>query len=267
MFVAPRIGNRLFGLAAIALGVVGIAWDDFALVWQPVPHSLPGRWLLAYLVAGLFVLAGAAVQWRRTRVAGLLALTALYALGVLLLHLPRVVAHPLVFGVWSGTAEQLALVAGGVVAYSLVAEIDATLSAQLFAIGRMAFGVCLLAFGGAHFFYLSATAELVPKVLPLGPVFWALATGAAHLAAGLAILSGVQARLAAWLLTAMFVVFGIVVHAPTIFTAPSSHMTWTANAMNLALIASAWVLADALSQRKHPEEYGDQRSALAPRPL
>ena len=42
------LGQRVFGLAAVALGVVGLVWDDFALVWQPVPANLPGRAMLAY---------------------------------------------------------------------------------------------------------------------------------------------------------------------------------------------------------------------------
>ncbi|THD63462.1 DoxX family protein [Phenylobacterium sp.] len=252
MSPADRWGYRVFGLAGIALGSVGLAWDDFALVWQPVPSGVPGRWILAYVVAGSLVLAGAAVQRRRTRALGLAALSVLYALGVVALHLPRIFGHPQVFAAWSGAAEQLALVAGGLVAMSSIAATGVAQSQRLFTVGRLAFGVSLLAFGLAHFVYLSATADLVPKTLPPGPVFWALATGVAHMAAGLAILSGVLARMAAWCLTGMFILFGLVVHAPTFFTAPLSHMTWTANAMNLALIGAAWVIADAVSERRGP---------------
>jgi hypothetical protein len=41
----------------------------------------------------------------------------------------------------------------------------------------------------------------------------------------------------------MFVVFGILVHAPTIFIDPHTHFNWAANAINFALIGSAWVIA------------------------
>ena len=44
----------------------------------------------------------------------------------------------------------------------------------------------------------------------------------------------------------MFVVFGVLVHAPSIFIDPASHLNWTANAMNLALIGTAWVIADSI---------------------
>ena len=87
------------------------------------------------------------------------------------------------------------------------------------------------------------TAEFVPAWLPPGQTFWAYATAAGHFAAGIAILSGILARAAAMWLTAMFVVFGILVHAPTILIEPHTHFNWAANAINFALIASAWVIA------------------------
>ena len=35
-----HIGNRIYGAAAIALGLVGLAWGDFAAVWQPVSNTM-----------------------------------------------------------------------------------------------------------------------------------------------------------------------------------------------------------------------------------
>jgi uncharacterized membrane protein YphA (DoxX/SURF4 family) len=105
-------------------------------------------------------------------------------------------------------------------------------------------------FGLAHLFYPAYTAKLVPAWLPPGQIFWAYTTAAGHFAAGIAILSGVYARMAAMLLTAMFVVFGILVHAPTIFIDPHTHVNWAENAINFALIGSAWVIAASVPVRK-----------------
>jgi uncharacterized membrane protein YphA (DoxX/SURF4 family) len=240
---ARRISVRIYGLGAVALGLVGMVWGDFAAVWQPVPNSIPGRTALAYAVAAALLLAGLAVQWQRTAGLGALALTALYSLGVILLHVPRVIAHATVFVTWLGAAEQLALVAGGLAAYAYCAQLESAVAERITKIGRLIFGVCLIVFGLAHLFYLAPTAELVPAWLPPGQLFWAYATAAAHFAAGIAILSGILARTAAILLTAMFVVFGILVHAPTIIIDPHTHINWAANAINLALIGSAWVIA------------------------
>lgn len=240
-------GTRVYGLGAVALGLVGLAWGDFALQWQPVPDGVPGRLLLAYATGAALMLAGAALNSPRAAAFGAAALTFLYAAGVVLLHGPRVAAHPLVLAGWSGAAEQLVLVAGGLIAYASWGKVDAALAARLSHFARLGFGACLLVFGSAHFLYLDFTAAMVPKWIPPGQMFWACATGAAHIAAGLAILSGEQNRLAAILVTAMFAGFSILLHIPNLIADPASHVNWVINAINLALTGAAWVVADSLA--------------------
>jgi uncharacterized membrane protein YphA (DoxX/SURF4 family) len=80
------------------------------------------------------------------------------------------------------------------------------------------------------------------------PEFWAYATRVAHIAAGIAILTGVQARLAAIRLTAMFASFTSLVHVPMLLADPSNHWICNENAVNLALIGAAWVVADSLAR-------------------
>ena len=46
-----------FALGLIGLGVLALVYGDFALVWQPVPVSLPGKSVLAY-ASGLLMLFG-----------------------------------------------------------------------------------------------------------------------------------------------------------------------------------------------------------------
>jgi uncharacterized membrane protein YphA (DoxX/SURF4 family) len=96
---------------------------------------------------------------------------------------------------------------------------------------------------------MGLTAPLVPKWLPPTQEFWACATGIGHIAAGIAILTGGQARLAAILLTAMYASFTLLVHGPMLLADPSSHAIWSENAENLALIGTAWVVADSLVRR------------------
>jgi uncharacterized membrane protein YphA (DoxX/SURF4 family) len=242
------LGTRIYALGALALGLVGLAWGDFALVWQPVPHSIPERTVLAYVFAAALTLGGLATNWRRTAAAGAGVLCGLFGLVVVLLHVPRVLAHPQVFGAWSGLAEQLALTAGGLMACALSAGSTARANTWL-RLGQWAFGGCLIIFGLAHFFYLPDTAEMVPGWLAPSQTFWALATGVAHVAAGAAILTGIQARLAAILLTIMFALFGVLIHAPLLLAQPYSHLNWVMNAMNLALTGTAWVMADSLFAR------------------
>ena len=145
---------------------------------------------------------------------------------------------------------QLAIAAAGLIIYASTTRVDAVSATRLTRLGQLVFGVCALVFGGAHFVYMSNTASLIPKWLPPTQEFWGYATGVAFVAAGVAILTGVQARLAAILLTAMLASFGVLVNGRILLTDLSSHWNWTESAVNLAVTGAAWVLADSLPPRE-----------------
>ncbi|GLQ46316.1 hypothetical protein GCM10007862_13670 [Dyella lipolytica] len=241
-------GWRVYGLGVMALGIVCLALGDFD-PGQTVPNNFPARTALVY-VAGVFMLvAGAATAWRRTVSWGAAALTAYYTLIVVILMNGAVVlANYAEYGSYSDTAEQLAIAAAGLIVYAANANIDAARAARLTRIGQIAFGVCAVLFGGAHFFYMNLTVPLVPKWLPPSQVFWAYATGVAHIAAGVAILTGVKARLAAILLAIMYASFTPLVHLPMLLANPTSRWIWTENVLNVALVGCAWVVADSLAR-------------------
>ena len=242
-------GWRVYGLGIMALGVVCLALGDFH-PGQPVPKDFPGRTVLAYGVAAFMLFAGAAVEWRRTLPSAAAAITAYFAFVVVILMNGRVwLAHYAEFLPYESLAIQLAITAGGLIVYASSAKIDAARAARLTRVGQIAFGLCLLVFGTAHFEYMSLTAPLVPKWLPPSQEFWAYATGIAHIAAGVAILTGVQARLAAILLTIMFASFSVLVHIPMALATPSNWV-WNENAVNIALIGAAWVVADSLARSR-----------------
>ena len=242
-------GWRVYGLGIMALGVVCLALGDFH-PGQPVPKDFPGRTVLAYGVAAFMLVAGAAVEWRRTLPWAAAAITAYFAFVVVILMNGRVwLAHYAEFLPYESLAIQLAITAGGLIVYASSAKIDAARAARLTRVGQIAFGLCLLVFGTAHFVYMSLTAPLVPKWLPPSQEFWAYATGIAHIAAGVAILTGVQARLAAILLTIMFASFSVLVHIPMALATPSNWV-WNENAVNIALIGAAWVVADSLARSR-----------------
>jgi uncharacterized membrane protein YphA (DoxX/SURF4 family) len=241
-------GWRVYGLGVMALAMVCLALGDF-LPGQPVPKDFPDRTALAYAAGAFMLVAGAVVEWRRTAAWGAAALTAYYTFIVVILMDGRVVlAHYAEFVAYSNGAEQLAIAAGGLIVYAASAKIEAALAARLTRLGQLAFGACALLFGGAHFFYMNLTAPLVPKWLPPTQEFWAYATGVGHIAAGVAILTGVKARLAAILLTAMFASFTLLVHGPMLLADPSSHTIWIENGVNLAVMGAAWAVADSLAR-------------------
>lgn len=241
-----RWGPRVYALGVIAIAALCLAWGTFNQ-GQPVPKDLPGRAILAYAAAALMLIAGAAVLWRRTIVWGAAALTAYYAIVVVVLMNGRVLlAHYKQYLAYEGLAIQVAIMVGALLTYAANANIDAALATRLTRLGQRAFGLCALVFGGAHFIFMNLTAPLVPKWLPPTPAFWGYATGVCHIAAGVAILTGVQARLAAILLTVMFASFTPLVHVPMLLADPSSHWIWSENAANVALTGAAWVVAESL---------------------
>jgi uncharacterized membrane protein YphA (DoxX/SURF4 family) len=268
------LGIRIYGLGAMAIGLVGLVWGDFALQWQPVAAGFPGRTTLAYIFSAALLVAGALVNGRATSAAlrsavrgpaavepaalGSAALAALYAVVVIFMHGPQILQHPGAFPVWDGAAEQLALLAGGLAAYAYLSGAGGGLARS----SVIMMGICLLMFGLAHFLYLDFTASMVPAWLPGGQKFWAAVTGAGHLAAGIAFLTGVKARLAAIALTVMFAVFGALVHLPLLLADPHSHMSWVMNAINLALTGAAWALATPL--KSTPAAKSSQRALQKP---
>jgi uncharacterized membrane protein YphA (DoxX/SURF4 family) len=246
----PAFGWRVYGLGIIAMALLCLAWGTFD-PGQPVPKNFPERAALAYAAAIFMLVAGAAIEWRRTAAWGAAALAGYYALIVVIVMNGRIVlAHYAVYGTYEDLAEQVAIAAGALIVYAANADIDAVLARRLTRVGQIAFGVCALIFGGAHFFYMNLTAPLVPKWLPPSQEFWAYATGIGHIAAGIAILAGVQARLAAILLTIMYASFTPLVHLPMLLADPSNHFLWTENAVNIALTGAAWVVADSLARTR-----------------
>lgn len=237
-------GPPVFGAALAVLGVLGLMRGDFTIVWHPVPEAVPARTLLAYLAAGLFVVGGVAVQWRRFRpVAGA-------ALAVLLLllgspWLGRVIAFPEMIGTWVGFAEQLALVLGA----AMIALAARGASGRTITICRIAFGLLQLVFGLGHFLALKETVGMTPAWMPPSQTFWALTTGAAHFAGGLAFLAGVWPRKVAATLAAMFAGFALLVWLPAVAADPAVPVPPAGLMITLALTGAMLALYDLLGTR------------------
>jgi uncharacterized membrane protein len=245
-------GWRVYGLGMMALGLTSLAFREFD-PGQPVPEHFPYRTILAYVAGVFIVVAAAAVEFRRTAAWGGAALAVYYGLFVVFLLDGRLLlTHYAEYGIYEEIAMQLAIALGGLIIYTASAGIDAALSERLTRLCQLVFGVCVLIWGGAHFIYMNMTAPLVPKWLPPSQVFWGYVTGVCFIAAGLAVLTGVKARLAATLLTVMIACFGLLANDRILLTGLSSHFNWSESALNLALIGVAWVVADSLALPRAP---------------
>lgn len=241
------VAIRLYGLAAIVLGVPGLVLRDSRALGMALPAPLIGSAALAVALALYLILAGAALNFRRAAAPAALALTAFFGLRVLALELPRAFAQPDVWVTWEVVAEPLAMALGGLLAFLLLRERRGGRLALAGRIAPLLFGACLVVFGTSELVYAAFTATFVPAWLPPSQLFWAYVTGGCQIAAGLAVLSGVLARLAARLVALMYLVFALIVHLPRVLAAPASAGAWSENGVNLLLVGAAWVLADSLA--------------------
>jgi len=239
-----EFGWRVFGLGIIALSIVGFVWGDL------VPKWFPERQMLGTAAAIFMLVTGLGIEWRRTTVWAAAALAVYYGLIVLLLENGlAILKNYAAYGTYFGVAEPLAIASGALIIYAATADMDAARAARLTRFAQLAFGACAVFFGGAHFVYMSATAPLIPKWLPPSQEFWGYATGIFHILGGLAILSGIQARLAAILLTVMYAAFIPLVFVPVLMTEPSA-FRWTELATTIVLVGVTWVIADSLARRQ-----------------
>jgi len=242
----PALGLYAFAAAALFLGVLGLVWSDFAVNWQRVGLAVPHRAALARLAALVELACGLGLLWPRTRRAAAGLLTALYAIFVVLWIVPAV-AHPAIYDSWGNVFEELSLVFGGLVLFAAPASPVSPWARRRRLIGRL-YGICPISCGTDHLVYLAGAAAVVPRWIPPGQKFWVIATADFFFLAAIAILSGILAGLAARLLTVMILLFGALIWAPKLAAAPHTHFFWSANAINFALAAAAWVVSDALSE-------------------
>ena len=248
-----RPGEILFAMVLIGLGGWALAHGarsgEFAAFWDGAPRAMPGRGLLGIATAALTLVCGLGLFVRRfaALAAGLLALALI--LWIALIRVPAAIAHPLEQGPWSNMGETAVLVSAALALHSVrKAQAAAGLSLPLspatgLQAARGAYGLALIPFATAHFYYLKETAALVPAWLPAHEV-WAAFTGCAYFAAAAAILTGVGARLAVVLSAVQMGSFLLLVWAPIIAAGATSAFVWSETLLSLALTAAAWVLAE-----------------------
>jgi hypothetical protein len=241
------LGRYVYGLAVIACGICAMVWHNFDAL-----ADMPHRGILTYVAATIITLGGAAVLWSKTVRAGAVAVGAIY-LGFALLGIPLIIQHPLVYNGFGNFFEQLSYVASAVILYACSGSTAPAKPPKLAHIGYYAFGICVVSFALEQLFYLPETASFVPKWLPPGQMFWAIATTVAFGLAAIALLTGFMALLASRLSTAMLFGFGLLVWLPALVADPHSPQNWAEGTETLAIAASAWIVSDFLGVRRSVE--------------
>jgi hypothetical protein len=234
---SSSLGRHVFGVAAVASGLITLAWHDFN-----DPHQL--RYIV-YAAAAALIFGGVGIQFRRTAKAGAAILGAGYLVFVLLC-VPGIVAAPRIYNSWGNFFEQFSLLTGAAIVYARWSS--AWSPETLSRIGRILLGICAASFALEQAFYLDATAKFVPKWIPPTQMSWAAATTVFFALAAAALLANLMALLASRLLTMMVVGFGLLVWVPLLLANPHSHTNWSEIAETFEIAGAVWLLADLLGE-------------------
>ncbi len=235
-------GRLTLAAGTAGLGLVNLIAGDFAGRWEPIPATLPLDRPLAWLSGLALIACGVGLVRRTTICVSALTLGLFLLSWVVILHGLLVIAAPGDVRTWLYLGEVLAIACGALMLWATPNHGRVAIAA------RLGFAFSLLTFGASHFDDLKLVASVVPTYVP-APIAVTASTGAAHIAAGIALLFNLLPRLAAKLEAAMMSVFVLLVNVPEVISNPTHKGAWTALLAEGALVGAAWIVAGALRSR------------------
>jgi len=169
MGISIRPSRALFAAVMIGLGIIGLIYGNSALIWEPIPKTLPDRPVIIYLCAVIEIGTGIGLLLRPSVILACRVLFPFLLLWMALLKLPGLFLAPHVMVSWEAFGEIAATSAGGWCLFA--AHAGAWEQWHLkFAIGesgiraaRLLLVAALPMIGLSHFVYHDLTASLVPN--------------------------------------------------------------------------------------------------------
>ncbi|MEP7087753.1 MAG: hypothetical protein ABI884_10640 [Gemmatimonadota bacterium] len=239
------LGRAIFAAALGSLGVQCLLRGNAIPTLEPVTSAaaLP---LIGWITGIVLIAAAIASLLPPSASYGAAVIAAVMLLWVALLHLPALIVAPKNGGEWTSASESLAIAGAALVLFGLTRISDAH-AARCILAGRIFFGVCMLGFGALHFIYIAYVAFVIPGWIP-AHVFFGYATGVAHVAAGLGILTGVLGRIAALCTALMFGSWVLIVHGPRVIAKSQDPNEWTSMLIALAICGGALLIAEVFAR-------------------
>ncbi len=237
-------GRVFFGASAVYFSVIALLWHDSAS-WQNLYHiwSLPlgsivGECMMVAQIAG-----GVGVQFPRTERPASMVLCGVY-LCFSLACIPDILAAANVYDKYGGSFFVFLSMFFGAVALLASTETDEGRGVLLAGVARLGLGLCASSFALGQGLLPGETARAVPKWIPPGQMFWAVATTAAFTLAAAAMLVHLHTRLAIRLMTLMVGLFGLLVWAPQLIGSPKAHFLWSELAETFLVTGAGWVVSE-----------------------
>jgi len=252
-----RLGRLFVAVSLMAFGVQEAQTSGHIGDLGLLAAWMPGHAALAWLAAGMFLIAGLATL---TGV-GLRSVAAVMGVVFAVAALLRFTALiPQMGHVWPYRGVMSELFACGAGMWMLAAQVqgawpgDAVVR-RLGAVGLAVFGVADVVFGTIHFQVAAFIASLIPHWIP-ARLFLTYFTGTALLAAGLAFLARRWVRAAGLWLGLMFFLWVVLLHASRIAHALHDSDEWNSGFVCLCMAGCA-LLAAALPLRSARQQPAD----------
>jgi hypothetical protein len=240
---AKFCGRIVFGASAMLFGMIALMWHD-AETWQ----TLRKLWSLPFgvIIGGSLMLAqiagGIGILFQRTARLASIVLGFVYLL-FSLACIPGIIAAPATYAQYGSFFEQFCLLCGAIAVYAAT-EPDAARAVVLGRLARLGLGFCAISFTLSQIFYLSVTADLVPRWIPPNQILWAILTTIAFAFAALAILINRHALLAIRLMALMLALFGVLVWIPRLIAHPDAHLNWSEFTLTFLMTGAALTVSE-----------------------
>jgi len=255
------LGRLFLGVSFFAFGFQEFRYSGYVPDLGLVPYGAHPHRVLGWL-AGAILLAGAAAV-----LTGKLPRYMMFVLGPAFLvgavsrfffHVPELFTSTPYRTVFF---ELITCCAGSwMLAGLLLSRSDDRLAQKLGAIGYWVFAIATIIYGIGHFAATAFVASVIPRWIP-SPVFFTYFTGAALIAAGIAMLARVWLRPAAALLGLMFFLWVVLLHTPRILHAVHDADEWNSGFVCLAMSGCALLVAALAGRLRRPSGVAEEKPA------